>query len=138
MLVCRKMGGTAKVKAFVPICEVQSFCCITADTRRIRMGRELLFCPIHDMGVFRLSTAENRDRVHRYCERSAKLSEIERVSIDKEKTGVFTGFYAVHPITGNSIPIWIADYVLQSYGTGAVMAVPVPVFCSQPEIPCLR
>ena len=53
-----------------------------------------------------------------------KQSEIERQSISREKTGVFTGSYAINPINGKEVPIWISDYVLATYGTGAVMAVP--------------
>ena len=71
-----------------------------------------------------LTTAENKAAVEKYQEESAKQSEIERQSISKEKTGVFTGSYAINPINGKEVPIWISDYVLASYGTGAVMAVP--------------
>ena len=53
-----------------------------------------------------------------------KISEIDRLSTTKEKTGVFTGSYAIHPITGEKVQIWIGDYVLANYGTGSVMAVP--------------
>ncbi len=54
----------------------------------------------------------------------AKKSDLERTELAKEKTGVFTGAYAINPVNGEKIPIWIADYVLASYGTGAIMAVP--------------
>ena len=54
----------------------------------------------------------------------AKKSDLERTELAKEKTGVFTGAYAINPVNGGKIPIWIADYVLASYGTGAIMAVP--------------
>ncbi len=53
-----------------------------------------------------------------------RKSDLERVDLAKEKTGVFTGSYAINPATNENIPIWIADYVLMSYGTGAIMAVP--------------
>ena len=55
---------------------------------------------------------------------ASHLSEIERQSEGKEKTGVFTGSYAVNPVNGAEVPIWIADYVMMGYGTGAIMAVP--------------
>ena len=71
--------------------------------------------------VDKLTTAEN---ISNYKETAAKQSEIERQSISKEKTGVFTGSYAINPINGREVPIWISDYVLATYGTGAVMAVP--------------
>ena len=74
--------------------------------------------------VDKLTTAENKEAVENYKETAAKQSEIERQSISKEKTGVFTGSYAINPINGREVPIWISDYVLATYGTGAVMAVP--------------
>ncbi|PRR83018.1 leucine--tRNA ligase [Clostridium vincentii] len=74
--------------------------------------------------VDKFTTDENRSAIEEYKEISAKQSEIERQSISKEKTGVFTGSYAVNPINGRVVPIWISDYVLATYGTGAVMAVP--------------
>jgi leucyl-tRNA synthetase len=74
--------------------------------------------------VDEITAAEYRGTVEEYREAVKKLSEIDRLSTVKEKTGVFTGAYAVHPISGERLPIWIADYVLATYGTGAVMAVP--------------
>ena len=67
---------------------------------------------------------EYKDAVEKYKEDAKKQSDIERQSITREKTGVFTGSYAINPINGRKIPIWVADYVLNTYGTGAVMAVP--------------
>ncbi|MBP7460119.1 MAG: leucine--tRNA ligase [Candidatus Delongbacteria bacterium] len=74
--------------------------------------------------VEKLTRAENRPAVMDYQENARQQTEIERLSTEKGKNGVFTGSYAVNPINGETIPIWIADYVLASYGTGAVMAVP--------------
>ncbi len=74
--------------------------------------------------VDEITTDEFKSRVNEYRELSKKQTEIERLSTDKEKTGVSTGAYAIHPITGEKLPILIADYVLGSYGTGCVMAVP--------------
>ena len=74
--------------------------------------------------VDKITTEEYRDGVEQYRIITAKITEIDRLSTVKEKTGVFTGAYAVHPLTGEKVPIWIADYVLASYGTGCVMAVP--------------
>lgn len=71
-----------------------------------------------------LTTPENKEAVENYKETSAKQSEIERQSLTKEKSGVFTGSYAINPISNKEVPIWISDYVLATYGTGAVMAVP--------------
>ncbi|MBU5455183.1 leucine--tRNA ligase [Caproiciproducens sp. MSJ-32] len=71
-----------------------------------------------------LTTEENKAKVEEYKEQAKKQSEIERQSLTREKTGVFTGSYAINPISGKEIPIWVGDYVLATYGTGAVMAVP--------------
>src|SRR6202035_2582199 len=77
----------------------------------------------HDLvGV--ITTAEQRAAVEKYQAAAARKSELERTELAKKKTGVFTGAYAVNPVNGEKIPIWIADYVLASYGTGAIMAVP--------------
>jgi leucyl-tRNA synthetase len=74
--------------------------------------------------VAKLTTAENEKAVAEYQIATRKQTEIDRLSTSKEKTGVFTGSYAIHPINGERVEIWIADYVLGSYGTGCVMAVP--------------
>ncbi|MDG5853270.1 leucine--tRNA ligase [Clostridium beijerinckii] len=74
--------------------------------------------------VDELTLPEFKSAVEEYKEAAAKQSEIERQSVSKEKTGVFTGSYAVNPINGKIVPIWISDYVLATYGTGCVMAVP--------------
>lgn len=74
--------------------------------------------------VDEIVTDENKESVENYRLETAKISEIDRTSTVKEKTGVFTGAYAINPINGREVPIWISDYVLASYGTGAVMAVP--------------
>ena len=71
-----------------------------------------------------LTIATQKEAVENYREEAKKQSDIERQSISREKTGVFSGSYAIHPISGEAVPIWIADYVLATYGTGAVMAVP--------------
>ena len=74
--------------------------------------------------VQKITTEENRENVQKYISDTEKLTEIERLSTDKEKTGTFTGSYVINPINGDKVPVWIADYVLEDYGTGAVMAVP--------------
>ena len=74
--------------------------------------------------VDQLTTPENKEAVEKYKEEAANQSDIERQSSSKEKTGVFTGSYAINPINGKVVPIWTADYVLATYGTGCVMAVP--------------
>ncbi|WP_248621190.1 leucine--tRNA ligase [Enterococcus cecorum] len=74
--------------------------------------------------VKEITTPEQMAAVESYIEQAAKKSDLNRTDLAKEKTGVFTGAYAINPVNGKEIPIWIADYVLASYGTGAIMAVP--------------
>ena len=74
--------------------------------------------------VKEITTDVQRDKINAYIEECGKKSDLERTDLNKEKTGVFTGSYAVNPVNGKKIPIWIADYVLNTYGTGAIMAVP--------------
>ena len=83
----------------------------------------MVLAPEHPL-VGKLTHPEQRDEVDRYVAATARRTEIERLSTDREKTGVFTGSYAINPVNGERIPIWIADYVLAGYGTGAIMAVP--------------
>src|SRR5262249_19769881 len=64
--------------------------------------------------------------VRDYREKTARKSDLERTELAKEKTGVWTGAFAINPVNGQKVPIWIADYVLLGYGTGAIMAVPAP------------
>ena len=83
----------------------------------------MVLAPEHPL-VEKLTLPEKKAEVEAYVERSKRQSEIERLSTEKEKDGVFTGAYCINRLNGEKVPIWIADYVLLSYGTGAVMAVP--------------
>ncbi|MDR2094759.1 MAG: leucine--tRNA ligase [Treponema sp.] len=83
----------------------------------------MVLAPEHPL-VARITTAEQKAAVEAYLDEAAKKSDLERTDLAKGKTGVFSGAYAVNPVNGEKIPIWIADYVLISYGTGAIMAVP--------------
>ena len=83
----------------------------------------VVLAPEHPL-VREITTPECRDAVEQYRLDAARQSEIDRTSTVKEKTGVFTGAYAINPVNGRKVPVWIADYVLATYGTGAVMAVP--------------
>jgi leucyl-tRNA synthetase len=74
--------------------------------------------------VERLTAPEHVEEVRTYVQQALRQSDIQREAADKDKTGVFTGGYAINPVNGERIPVWIADYVLMSYGTGAIMAVP--------------
>ena len=86
-------------------------------------GTFLVLAPEHSL-VDLIVTEEQWPAVREYRERAARKSELERADLSKEKTGVFTGAYAINPATNNKIPIWIADYVLLGYGTGAIGGVP--------------
>jgi len=83
----------------------------------------MVLAPEHEL-VERITTDEHRDKVQAYVAEAANKSELARTAETKEKTGVFTGVYAINPVNDEKIPIWVADYVLTGYGTGAIMAVP--------------
>jgi leucyl-tRNA synthetase len=83
----------------------------------------MVIAPEHPL-LGRLTTPAEAEAVRAYCERAARKSDLDRTDLAKEKTGVFTGSYAVNPVNAEPLPIWVADYVLVSYGTGAIMAVP--------------
>jgi leucyl-tRNA synthetase len=83
----------------------------------------MVFSPEHPL-VDEITAPDKKAEVAAYKEQAARQTDIEREATDKEKTGVFTGGYAINPVNNERIPIWIADYVLMSYGTGAIMAVP--------------
>ncbi len=83
----------------------------------------MVLAPEHPL-VEKLTTDEHKDAVKAYVERASRMSEIDRQAEGKEKTGEFIGAYAVNPVNDERIPIWIADYVMMGYGTGAIMAVP--------------
>jgi len=83
----------------------------------------MVLAPEHPL-VQKLTTPEHQANVEQYIMDAKRQSDIQREAADKEKTGVFTGGYAINPVSGERIPVWIADYVLMTYGTGAIMAVP--------------
>lgn len=83
----------------------------------------LALAPEHPLAIT-LATPEQREAVAEYVEQAQRQTEIDRLSAERPKTGVFTGRYAVHPFTGIPIPVWVADYVLTGYGSGAIMGVP--------------
>jgi leucyl-tRNA synthetase len=101
----------------------------------------LVLAPEHEL-VKELTTPEQKDAVENYIAEANKKSDIERQDTNREKTGVPTGSYAVNPVNGEKIPVWIADYVLTGYGTGAIMAVPAHderdnAFAKKFELPIL-
>ncbi|MCA1957038.1 MAG: leucine--tRNA ligase [Nitrospira sp.] len=83
----------------------------------------MVLAPEHPLAEV-VTTEEQREAVSAYRDAAARKSDLQRQELEREKTGVFTGGYAVNPVNGERLPIWIADYVLMSYGTGAIMAVP--------------
>jgi leucyl-tRNA synthetase len=83
----------------------------------------MVLAPEHPL-VEKITTSEQKKEVDTYIQQAMRQTDIQREAVDKEKTGVFTGGYAFNPVNGEKIPIWIADYVLMTYGTGAIMAVP--------------
>ena len=82
-----------------------------------------VMAPEHEL-ISVITTDEQRDEVNKYIDVCKLKNDMERTELNKDKTGVFTGAYAINPVNGKDIPIWISDYVLASYGTGAIMAVP--------------
>lgn len=83
----------------------------------------MVLAPEHDL-VAHLTTDGQRAQVEAYVETARSKSDMERTDLTREKTGVFTGGYAINPVNGAQVPVWVADYVLSTYGTGAIMAVP--------------
>jgi len=83
----------------------------------------MVVAPEHPL-VESLTTAEHRPAMNAYREAAARKSDLDRTDLAREKTGVFTGSFVIHPLSGRPVPVWVADYVLATYGTGAIMAVP--------------
>ncbi len=83
----------------------------------------MVMAPEHPL-VAKITTPDKKAEVDAYILQATRQTDVQRESTDKEKTGVFTGGYAINPVNDERIPIWIADYVLMTYGTGAIMAVP--------------
>lgn len=82
----------------------------------------IVLAPEHNV-ISKITTDDNKEKVEKYIFEASTKSSVDRIS-DKEKTGVFTGAYAINPLSGKKMPIWVADYVLSDYGTGAIMCVP--------------
>lgn len=102
----------------------------------------MVLAPEHDL-VKKITTEGQKESVESYIQQAARKSDFDRSEMATEKTGVFTGAYAINPVNGEAIPIWIADYVLISYGTGAIMAVPAHdtrdfEFATKFELPIIR
>ena len=116
-------GSTITTEACPPSGERGSITVFTTRPDTLFGVTYLTLAPEHPL-VLQITTEEQRAEVEAYIAATAKRSERDRMADTKTVSGAFTGAYAVHPLTGKQIPIWIGDYVLASYGTGAVMAVP--------------
>lgn len=107
-----------KVKGFSDIIEVY-----TTRPDTLFGATYMVLAPEHPL-VDKITTPDKKEEIEKYKNYAARKSDLERTSLNKEKTGAFTGAYAINPVNGKEIPIWISDYILISYGTGAIMAVP--------------
>ena len=116
-------GSTITIEACPPSGERGPITVFTTRPDTLFGVTYLTLAPEHPL-VLQITTEEQRAEVEAYIAATAKRSERDRMADTKTVSGAFTGAYAVHPLTGKQIPIWIGDYVLASYGTGAVMAVP--------------
>ena len=120
----RSAGAEVKFSVFSVQCsEAQSITVFTTRPDTLFGATYMVLAPEHKL-VAEITTAEQREAVKQYQQFAAGRSDLERTELAKEKTGVFTGACAINPVNGEKIPTWIADYVLASYGTGAIMAVP--------------
>ncbi len=135
----KSIGGEIIFKAENGVDELKVFT-TRADT--VFGVSYVVLAPEHPL-VLKLMTEAQAPAVKKYIEETAKTKEIERLSLDREKTGVFTGAYCINPVNGKKVPIWISDYVLASYGTGCVMGVPAHddrdfVFANKYDLPITR
>ena len=101
----------------------ESFTVFTTRPDTLFGATYCVLAPEHPL-VLKIMSAEQKDEVLKYIDSAKSRSDLDRTDLNKEKTGVFIGAYALNPVNNKLIPIWIADYVLSSYGTGAIMAVP--------------
>ena len=101
----------------------ESFTVFTTRCDTLFGATYCVLSPEHPL-VNKITTADKKAEVEKYQKECASKSEMERTELNKDKTGVFTGAYAINPVNNKKIPIWISDYVLMTYGTGAIMAVP--------------
>ena len=101
----------------------ESFVVFTTRADTLFGATYCVLSPEHKL-VSKITSKEQKESVEAYVKAAAAKSELERTELNKEKTGVWTGAYAINPVTNNLVPIWISDYVLATYGTGAIMAVP--------------
>lgn len=116
----KSVGATIKFKVDGSADEIEVF---TTRPDTLFGATYMVIAPEHAL-VSKITTAENKKAVDAYIEACKAKNDLERTELNKDKTGVATGAFAINPANGQKIPVWIADYVLATYGTGAVMAVP--------------
>ena len=116
----RSEGALVKFQLETGPCEVEVF---TTRPDTLFGATYMILAPEHPL-VTTITTPEQREAVEKYKASVASKSDLDRTELNKEKSGVFTGAFAINPVNGDKIPVWIADYVLMGYGTGAIMAVP--------------
>jgi len=116
----RSEGALVKFQIENAPCEVEVF---TTRPDTLFGATYMILAPEHPL-VASISTPDQREAVEKYKSSVASKSDLDRTELNKEKSGVFTGAFAINPVNGDKIPVWIADYVLMGYGTGAIMAVP--------------
>ncbi len=119
----KSKGAEIDFKAFDPANNEYKIPVFTTRIDTIFGVTFLVLAPEHPL-VDKLTTPDNKESVRNYVEQAKRKREIDRLSTEKEKTGVFTGSFAVNPLNGERVPIYVGDYVVYSYGTGAVMGVP--------------
>lgn len=116
----KSIGASVRFKVKNTDCEFEVF---TTRCDTLFGATYCVLSPEHKL-VDIITTQDKKDEVSKYKDECASKSELERTELNKQKTGVFTGAYAINPVNNKEIPIWISDYVLVTYGTGAIMAVP--------------
>jgi len=116
----RSEGALVKFQIENAPCEVEVF---TTRPDTLFGATYMILAPEHPL-VAAITTPDQREDVEKYKASVASKSDLDRTELNKEKSGVFTGAFAINPVNGDKIPVWIADYVLMGYGTGAIMAVP--------------
>jgi leucyl-tRNA synthetase len=116
----RSEGALVKFQIENAPCEVEVF---TTRPDTLFGATYMILAPEHPL-VTAITTPDQREAVEKYKASVASKSDLDRTELNKEKSGVFTGAFAINPVNGDKIPVWIADYVLMGYGTGAIMAVP--------------
>ncbi len=119
----RSEGAELRFGLDVPGADTNEISVFTTRPDTVYGATFFVLAPEHPL-VDQITTPEQRDAVRAYAAATGRETEIERMSTEREKTGVFTGAYVTNPFNGKQVPVWIADYVLITYGTGAVMGVP--------------